>query len=128
LLSASALLFSPFFVLFFTTFPVALKAGGPSGYFAGSKTQHLLGLAGGILWGAGMLTALMTAIAPRDAQPSALIRYMLSNGALLVAAVWGLLAWHEFRTAGERASTLAIGTMVLFLAGLGLVAFGFSPK
>ena len=60
--------------------------------------------------------------------PARLIQYVLSNGALLVAAAWGLLAWHEFRGAGDRVRMLAIGMMVLFLAGLGLVAFAFSPK
>jgi len=128
LLSVGALLSSPFFVLFFTTFPVVSTAGMPSGYLAGSGKQHLLGLAGGALWGAGMLTGLMTAIAPRGAQPSALIQYMLNNGALVVAAAWGLLAWQEFRGGGHRVRTMAAGMMVLFLAGLGLVAYAFSSK
>jgi glucose uptake protein len=128
LLSVAALLSSPFFVLFFTTFPVVSTAGMPSGYLAGSGKQHLLGLAGGALWGAGVLTALMTAVAPRSVQPSALIQYVLSNGALLVAAAWGLLAWQEFRGGGDRVRMLAIGMMVLFLAGLGLVAYAFSSK
>jgi glucose uptake protein len=128
LLSVAALLSSPFFVLFFTTFPVVSTAGMPSGYLAGSAKQHLLGLAGGVLWGAGTLTGLMTAIAPRDAQPGSLIQYMLSNGPLLVAAAWGLLAWQEFRGGGDRVRMLAVGMMVLFLAGLGLVAYGFSSK
>jgi glucose uptake protein len=128
LLSAAALLSSPFFVLFFTTFPVVSTAGMPSGYLAGSGKQHLLGLAGGALWGAGMLTGLMAQVAPRNVQPGALIQYVLSNGALLVAAAWGLLAWQEFRGGGDRVRMLATGMMVLFLAGLGLVAFALSSK
>lgn len=128
LLSVAALLSSPFFVLFFTTFPVVSTAGLPSGYLSGSGKQHLLGLAGGVLWGAGTLAALMTAVAPREAQPSALIQYVLNNGALLVAAAWGLLAWQEFRGGGDRVRMLAIGMIVLFLAGLGLVAYAFFPK
>ena len=128
LLSAAALVSSPFFVLFFTTFPVVSTAGMPSGYLAGSGKQHLMGLAGGIVWGTGMLTGLMAEIVPRDAQPSALIQYVLSNGALLVAAAWGLLAWREFRGGGDRVRMLATGMMVLFLAGLGLVAFALSQK
>ena len=75
-----------------------------------------------------MLTSLMTAGAPRNVQPSALIQYVLSNGALVVAAAWGLLAWREFRGGGDRVRMLATGMMVLFLAGLGLVAYAFSPK
>ncbi len=128
LLSVGALVSSPFFVLFFTTFPVVGTAGMPSGYLAGSGKQHLLGLGGGVLWGAGMLTGVMAAVAPPDAQPSALIQYVLSNGALLVAAAWGLLAWQEFRGGGDRVRMLATGMMVSFLAGLGLVAYAFSQK
>jgi glucose uptake protein len=128
LLSVAALLSSPFFVLFFTTFPVTGTPGMPSGYFAGSRKQHLLGVTGGIVWGAGMLTSLMTAAAPQNVQPSPLIQYLLNNGVLLVAVAWGLLAWQEFRGGGDRVRMLAAGMVVLFLAGLGMVAFAFSPK
>jgi glucose uptake protein len=128
LLAVAALFSSPFFVLFFTTFPVTSTAGMPSGYLAGSGKQHLMGIAGGIVWGTGLLTSLMVAGAPRNVQPSALIQYVLNNGALLVAVAWGVLAWHEFRGGGDRVRMLATGMVVLFLAGLALVAFGLSPK
>ncbi len=90
--------------------------------------QHRMGVTGGILWGAGTLCALMATLTPKDAQPSALIQYVLSHGALVVAAAWGLLAWQEFRGGGDRVRMLAAGRMVLFLAGLGMVAFAFSAK
>jgi glucose uptake protein len=127
LLSIAALFSSPFFVLFFITFPV-VSTGGADGYFSGSAKQHLLGVAGGILWGAGMLAALLVAVAPQAAQPAASMQYILNNGAFLVAAAWGLLAWHEFRGGGHRAGMLAAGMAVLFLAGLGMVALSLSPK
>jgi len=133
LLAISALLSAPFFVLFFITFPVTGAAGGASGYLAGTKKQHLMGLTGGILWGAGMLSYLLMDGAPANAKPGAsipdlLIQYMLTHGAALVAAVWGLLAWREFRGASQRAHLLVAGMLVLLLAGLGVVAFAFSPK
>jgi glucose uptake protein len=128
LLSIAALLSSPFFVLFFTTFPVVSTAGAPNGYFSGTAKQHLMGIAGGVMWGAGMLSALLAAAAPPDARPDALVQYVLSHAALLVAAAWGLLAWREFRGGGDRPGMLAAGMMVLFLAGLGMVAFSFAPK
>lgn len=128
LLSIAALLSSPFFVLFFTTFPVVSTAGGPDGYFSGTAKQHLIGIAGGVIWGAGMLSALLAAAAPPDARPDALVQYVLTHATLLVAAAWGLLAWREFRGGGYRPGMLAAGMMVLFLAGLGMVAFSFSPK
>jgi glucose uptake protein len=128
LLSIATLLSAPFFVLFFITFPVVSTGGGPSGYLSGSGKQHVLGLGGGVLYGAGVLTGLLAAVAQQDAQPSALIQYVLSNGALVVAAAWGLLAWREFREGGHSVRMLAVGMMVLFLAGLGLVAYAISPQ
>jgi glucose uptake protein len=126
LLAASALVSAPFFVLFFTTFPVIGAAGSVRGYLDGSKKEHLLGLTGGILWGTGMLCSLLAAIAPMNAQPGALIQYPLRNGALLVAAAWGLIAWGEFRGTSERVRMMVAGMLVLFLGGLGMVAFGIS--
>ena len=133
LLAISALLSAPFFVLFFSTFPVVGAAGGARGYLGGTGKQHLLGLTGGILWGAGMLSYLLMASAPANAQPgvsipNVLIQYMLTHGAVLVAALWGLLAWGEFRGASQRTHLLVAGMLVLLLAGLGVVAFAFSPK
>ncbi len=128
LLAVAALLSSPFFVLFFTTFPVSSTAGMPAGYLAGSGKQHIMGIAGGILWGAGILTSLMVANAPPNLHPSFLVQYALNNGALLVTVAWGLLVWQEFRGGGDRVRMLAIGMVVLFLVGLGMVAFGLAPK
>lgn len=133
LLAASAFLSAPFFVLFFTTFPVSGAAGSMRGYLGGHKKQHLLGVAGGILWAAGLLCSLLVAVAAQNAQPGALfqstpVQYVLTHGAVLVAAAWGLLAWREFRGAGDRVQMLVAGMLVLFLAGLGMAAFAFSPK
>jgi len=128
LISVAAVLSSPFFVLFFATFPVTGAAAMPSGYLAGSAKQHLMGLAGGVVWGAGLLTSLIVAGAPSTAQPSALIQYILSNAAPLVAIAWGLLIWRELREGDHRVQMLAAGMVVLFLAGLGMVAFALSTK
>ena len=132
LLAVSTFLSAPFFVLFFITFPVSGAAGSLRGYLDGTKTQHLLGVAGGILWATGMLCGLLMASAPRDAQPGAPVQYalnhMLSGGALLVAAFWGLLAWREFRGANYRVDMLVAGMLVLLLGGIAVVAFAFSSK
>ena len=126
LLSVSALLSSPFFVLFFITFPVTGAAGNAGSYLSGNVKQHLLGVTGGILWTAGVLSGLLAAGAPSAAQPNPLIQYGLSRGALLVAAAWGLFAWHEFRGTSDRVRMLVAGMLVLLLGGLGVVAFAFS--
>jgi glucose uptake protein len=128
LLAVSAFFSSPFFVLFFTTFPIVGAAGSLRGYIGGNKKQHLLGVAGGLVWGAGLLSSLLLAVGPRETQPGALIQYALNHAAVVIAAAWGLFAWREFRGAGDRVRMLVAGMLVLLAAGLGVVAFAFSPK
>jgi len=126
LASISAMLSSPFFVLFFITFPITPAAATGGNYLSGNAKQHLLGVVGGILWTSGMLCSLLAAGAPPTAQPNPLIQYGLSHGALLVAAAWGLFAWHEFQGTNERVRMLVTGALVLFLSGLGILAFAAS--
>jgi hypothetical protein len=45
-----------------------------------------------------------------------------------MAIAWGLLVWRELREGDHRVRMLAAGIVVLFLAGLGMVAFALSPK
>jgi glucose uptake protein len=126
LLAASAFISAPFFVLFFTTFPVTGSPGSIGGYFAGNIRQHLLGIVGGVLWGVGMLSSLLVAAAPANLQLNTLAQYPMLNGAVVIAPLWGLLAWREFDGAGQRGHMLVAGMVVLFLAGLTMVAFAFS--
>jgi glucose uptake protein len=46
----------------------------------------------------------------------------LSQGAVLIALLWGVLVWHEFAGATQRVKTLLWGMLVLFLAGVALIA------
>jgi hypothetical protein len=124
LLSVGALLSAPIFVLFFITFPVSGDSAG--GYLSGKAKQHLLGLAGGVLLGGGMLSGLLSAGAPAGLQLSPLPQHALSHGAFLLAAAWGLLAWREFQGSGDRVRMLVTGMLVLCLGGVGLVAFALS--
>ena len=80
------------------------------------------------MWGAGLLTSLIVAGAPSTAQPSGLVQYVLGNAAPVVAIAWGLLVWREFRESDHRVQMLAAGMVVLFLAGLAMVAFALFPK
>lgn len=132
LLAAGAFFSAPVFVLFFATFPVAGAPATVRGYLDGTKKQHFLGVAGGIVWTTGLLGGLMVSAAPAVAQFSAAPQYLLGHAlnqaALLVAAAWGLLVWREFRGTSTRVHMLIAAMLVLFLAGLGVVGFGFSTK
>lgn len=48
--------------------------------------------------------------------------FALGNGAVMVAAIWGLLVWGEFRGATPRVKRRLTMMFILFVAGLGSIA------
>ena len=86
-----------------------------SDYFKGTAQDHLWGVVGGIIWAVGMTFSI---IAFGVAGPA--ISYGLGQGATLVAAIWGVFIWKEFREAPPGTNVL----IWLMLAGyvLGLAA------
>ncbi|ODS77932.1 MAG: multidrug DMT transporter permease [Cytophagaceae bacterium SCN 52-12] len=85
-------------------------------YFGGSLKIHLVGILGGCIWGLGNLFNL---IAAGKAGPA--ISYGLGQGATLVAALWGVLIWKEFKGGGRRINALILLMFLAFLTGLGLI-------
>ena len=77
---------------------------------------HFVGLLGGCIWGIGNVLNL---VAAGKAGPA--ISYGLGQGATLVAALWGILIWKEFKGAPRISHALNIGMFVVFLAGLALL-------
>ncbi|SEL84474.1 GRP family sugar transporter [Parapedobacter koreensis] len=93
--------------------------GSPSSYseyFKGRFGLHVVGILGGGIWGVGNLFNL---IAAGKAGPA--ISYGLGQGATLVAALWGVLIWKEFRGGSKTVNALVSAMFVLFVVGLGLV-------
>jgi glucose uptake protein len=90
-------------------------------YFAGSATLHGIGILGGVIW---MVALCFNVIASSVAGPA--ISYALGQGATLVAALWGLLIWREFRLAPPGTSKF----IVLMLAGYtsGLILIGAATQ
>ncbi|GAC1495781.1 MAG: GRP family sugar transporter [Flavisolibacter sp.] len=87
-------------------------------YFSGNFSTHLVGIFGGLIWGLGNSLNL---IAAGKAGPA--ISYGLGQGATLVAALWGVFIWKEFRNAPKGVRGY-IGIMfLLFVVGLGLIIY-----
>jgi len=87
-----------------------------SDYFAGTLTTHGFGLLGGFIWGVGTTLNILA-----SGSASFAIAYGLGQGATMVAALWGVFIWKEFRGARPGTNVL-IGLMFLFyLLGLGLI-------
>lgn len=82
-------------------------------YWKGNFKTHLTGIAGGLIWGLGNSFNL---IAAGKAGPA--ISYGLGQGATLIAALWGVFVWKEFKRS-PHATYRYLGAMfVLFIAGL----------
>ncbi|HEY4206375.1 MAG TPA: GRP family sugar transporter [Puia sp.] len=85
-------------------------------YFKGGLSTHMVGILGGLIWGLGNALNL---IAAGKAGPA--ISYGLGQGATLVAALWGVFIWKEFKGSSSKSHVL-IGFMFLFfLLGLGII-------
>jgi glucose uptake protein len=87
-------------------------------YFKGRPAVHFVGILGGAIWGLGNLFNL---IAAGMAGPA--ISYGLGQGATLIAAIWGVVVWKEFKNSSKTVSLLLAGMFIFFLAGLGLIIY-----
>ena len=87
-----------------------------SDYFAGKFKTHLVGILGGIIWCIGMSFSI---IASDQAGPA--ISYGLGQGATVVAALWGIYIWKEFRDAPKGVNNLLNIMLICYLLGLALL-------
>lgn len=88
-------------------------------YFSNGDTRtHLIGMLGGFIWMSGMVISFMTAQAPVNKAVS----YALSNASPLVAMIWGVLIWKEFKAAPKGTMKYVYTMFLCFLAALVIIA------
>ena len=85
-------------------------------YFAGSFKTHLVGVLGGAIWCLGTAFSYIA-----SGKAGAAISYALGQGAPLIAAIWGVFIWKEFKGANKQVYGLLGVMFVLFVAGLGFI-------
>ncbi|WP_295911178.1 GRP family sugar transporter [uncultured Alistipes sp.] len=93
--------------------------GTPVGYgeyFKGSVRTHLVGMLGGAVWCLGTAFSYIAA-----GKAGAAISYALGQGAPMVAAIWGVFVWKEFRGASRSVNRLLALMFVLFILGLACI-------
>jgi len=87
-----------------------------SDYFSKGNTRlHLIGILGGVIWSIGMTLNIIAA-----EQAGFAISYGLGQGATLVAALWGVFIWKEFKGA-KGVTGLLTAMFLLFVVGLALI-------
>jgi glucose uptake protein len=85
-------------------------------YFRGSLKNHLTGILGGAIWCVGMAFSIIAS----DKAGTA-ISYGLGQGATVVAAIWGIYIWKEFKNAPKGTSMILNAMLLLYIIGLGLI-------
>src|SRR5215831_406866 len=87
-------------------------------YFRGGFKNHFIGILGGIIWCIGMS---FNIIASGKTSPA--ISYGLGQGATVVAAIWGIFIWKEFKHAPANIRGLLNVMLLLYVAGLVCIIF-----
>jgi glucose uptake protein len=111
---ASTIVFNPFFM----KRPVEGAPLSMKEYFRATPRMHIIGMSGGAIWCVGQVLSVMSSGAASPA-----IAYGLSNGAPIIAAIWGIFVWKEFQGAPKGTNTLLVWMFVLYLAGLGMIIY-----
>lgn len=85
-------------------------------YFKGKFKTHLTGVLGGLIWGLGnSLNLIAAGIA------GAAISYGLGQGATLIAALWGVFIWKEFRNAPAGTNKMLALMFLFFVGGIAAI-------
>lgn len=82
-------------------------------YFKGSAKTHFVGMLGGAIWCLGTAFSYIA-----SGKAGAAISYALGQGAPMVAAIWGVFVWKEFKGADKRVNRLLALMFCFFVAGL----------
>ncbi|MCX6221127.1 MAG: multidrug DMT transporter permease [Bacteroidia bacterium] len=89
-------------------------------YFKGGLKEHLTGILGGMIWCIGMSLSIIAA-----GKAGFPISYGLGQGATLVAALWGVFIWKEFK-GSKGTSGLLTAMFLLFIFGISLIIYAGS--
>jgi glucose uptake protein len=111
------------FSLFFMNLPVQGQPVEVRDYLhRGNLKRHALGIAGGAIWCVGAIANFVALGADASARPGPVAGFALSQGAAVLATLWGLFLWREFAGADFRVKNLLYVMLALFVCGLAMVS------
>lgn len=96
--------------------PVAMN-----GYWHAAGRDHFLGIAGGLIWGLGGCFNLIAA-----GFVGVPISYAIGQSAPMIAALWGVLVWHEFTGASAKAKTYLALMFVFYISAVSVIALAYN--
>lgn len=89
-----------------------------SQYFNGSFRNHLIGILGGVIWCIGMSFSIIA-----SGKAGAAISYGLGQGATVIAAIWGIFIWREFKNAPKGVPAILNVMLLFYVIGLALIIY-----
>lgn len=89
-------------------------------YRAGTAGAHCAGLLGGFFWGLGTTFTFVPM-----AMVGTALAYAIGQSNPLVAALWGVFVWHEFRGAPAKSRALVGLMFLLYIGGVLLLTLSF---
>jgi len=86
-------------------------------YFTkGNLKIHSIGILGGLIWGVGISFSILASGAAGFA-----ISYGLAQACTMVAAIWGVFIWKEFKSASKGAGALISAMFIAYFIGIVLL-------
>lgn len=90
-------------------------------YFRAPGWYHVLGLLGGAIWGVGMAFNLVA-----GAKVGVSISYAIGQASPMVACLWGVFVWKEFRGANAKAKGYLAAMFAAYILAIVLIASAHS--
>jgi len=85
-------------------------------FIRGDARRHGVGILGGMIWSLGMALSILASTAAGPA-----LSYGLGQGATLVAAIWGVFIWKEFKSAPRGTDRILAAMFLFYVLGLGIL-------
>lgn len=108
--------------LFLMNLPVDGEPVDVFDYVKGSIGTHLRGVLGGMLWAGGWMALLLVAAGTENYHISPALYNAFSQGWPILAGIFGLVLWKEFRGGDGRIKILLALMFLLLAGGLGLLS------
>jgi glucose uptake protein len=101
--------------------PIVGTPVAASDYFHAPASYHALGLLGGAIWGLGTVFNFVAASLVGVA-----ISYAIGQASPMVACLWGVFVWKEFRGANQRAKLYLAVMFAAYILALALIACAYA--
>jgi len=110
------------FNLFFMNLPIEGDPLEFNDYLKGSLRQHAMGAIGGGLWALGAMAALVVTTPKGDTHLTQMTVDLMAQSAPLLAALFGLLVWREYKGGDPGVKLSTVLMLVAFAGGVAAIS------